>query len=96
MLASFFSQPVVWSTSLIELLTLVSVLALAVGAYRHIECHHSGCHRLGRFSHGQYKLCRVHHPNVPTSGRIDQTHIAESVPQPKAPAAPGQPGRIES
>ena len=80
MLATFFSQPLVWSTSLVELLTLTSIVAFVVGAYRHIECHHSGCHRLGRFPHGHYKLCRVHHPQVPTTGRIDQARIDEVSP----------------
>ena len=94
MLATFFSQPVVWSTSLVELLTLTSIVAFVVGVYRHIECHHSGCHRLGRFPHGHYKLCRVHHPQVPTTGRIDQARIDEvsptiraDVPKAKRPRA---------
>ena len=76
MLATFFSQPVVWTTSLIELLTLTTVLAFVGGAYRHIECHHTGCHRIGRFPHGHWKLCRVHHPDVPTKGKITDDHIA--------------------
>jgi hypothetical protein len=96
MLATFFSQPVVWSTSLIELLTLLSVLTLAVGAYRHIECHHSGCHRIGRFPHGHYKLCRVHHPNVPTSGPIDGARIEEAVQLAKAAAPEAPSERINS
>jgi hypothetical protein len=83
-LASFFSQPVVWSTSLVELLTLTSIVAFVIGAYRHIECHHSGCHRLGRFPHGHYKLCRIHHPLVPTTGPIDDARIAEAAPTPHA------------
>jgi hypothetical protein len=69
MLATFFSHPVVWSTSLVELFTLTSIVAFVVGAYRHIECHHTGCHRFARFPHGHYKLCRIHHPQVPPRGR---------------------------
>jgi hypothetical protein len=45
--------------------------------YRHIECQQEGCHRLGRFSHGHYKLCHVHHPHAPSDGKINQTHIDE-------------------
>ncbi len=75
MLASFFSQPVVWSTSLVELLTILSVITFAVAAYRKIECHQSGCHRIGKFDHGHFKLCRRHHPLVPSSGKITQEHI---------------------
>ena len=95
MLATFFSQPVVWSTSLVELLTLTSIVAFVVGAYRHIECHHSGCHRLGRFPHGHYKLCRVHHPQVPTTGRIDQARIDEVSPTIRADVPKAKPPRAE-
>ena len=95
MLATFFSQPVVWSTSLVELLTLTSIVALVAGAYRHLECHHSGCHRLGRFPHGQYKLCRVHHPQVPTTGRIDQARIDEVSPTIRAEVPQAKPTRAE-
>lgn len=78
MLASFFSQPVVWSTSLIELLTIVGVFAFLGGAYRHIECNQEGCHRLGRFRKGHLKLCHVHHPDVPSDGKINQSHIEKA------------------
>ena len=77
MLASFFSHPVVWSTSLIEVLTIASIVGIAAAAYRKIECHQSGCHRLGRFSHGHYKLCHIHHPKVPSNGKVTQKHIKE-------------------
>jgi hypothetical protein len=39
-------------------------------------CHHSGCYRRGRFRHGHYKLCHVHHPGVPSDGKITAEHIA--------------------
>jgi hypothetical protein len=96
MLATFFSQPVVWSTSLVELLTLTSIVALVAGAYRHIECHHTRCHRFGRFPHGQYKLCRVHHPHVPTTGQIDGARINEGPPTPQAEAPQAESKRVES
>ena len=70
-------QPVV-ITSWMELLTvatLLTVFGAVIGAYRHIECHQEGCHRLGRFPHGHLKLCHVHHPHVPSDGKINQTHI---------------------
>jgi hypothetical protein len=95
MLATFFSQPVVWSTSLVELLTLTSIVAFVAGAYRHIECHHSGCHRFGRFPHGHYKLCRVHHPQVPTTGQIDQARIDEAAPTPHAEVPQAKPTRAQ-
>jgi hypothetical protein len=46
-------------------------------------CHHEGCFRRGRFRHGQYRLCHVHHPNVPSDGKITDAHIAAVKPAPK-------------
>lgn len=61
--------------SVLEFLGLISLLAFFAGAWRHIECQRDGCHRWGRFPHGHYKLCRVHHPAVPDDGRITGEHI---------------------
>jgi hypothetical protein len=41
-------------------------------------CHQTGCYRRGRFRHGQYRLCQVHHPHVPSDGKITAEHIAAS------------------
>lgn len=71
-------QPVV-ITSWMEILTAVSLLALVSAfatAYHHVECHQDGCHRLGRFTHGHFKLCAVHKPGVPSDGKITAEHIA--------------------
>lgn len=71
-------QPVV-ITSYMEILTVVSLLALVSAfatAYHHIECHKDGCHRLGRFPHGPLRLCHVHHPLMPSDGRVTAEHIA--------------------
>jgi hypothetical protein len=43
-------------------------------------CHHSHCWRRGRFRHGHYRLCHVHHPLVPSDGRITAEHIARVRP----------------
>lgn len=75
MIATFLSQPVVYGTSIIEVvavIALVPTLGMIVG---HLICHQQGCFRLGRFPHGHYKLCHVHHPNVPSDGKITQAHI---------------------
>lgn len=74
---TFWSQPQVVTDSWVELASTVTLITLLVGAYRHFECHVSGCHRPGRFSHGHYKLCHVHHPAVPSSGRITLADIAK-------------------
>ncbi len=75
MIASFLSQPVVFGTSISEVLMDVTLLTLLGGLYRHVECHQQGCRRLGRFPHGHLRLCARHHPNVPSDGKITQQHI---------------------
>ena len=75
-LALFFTQPEVFSSSWMELVGTVSLVTLLVGAYRHFECHVKTCHRVGRFTHGHYKLCHVHHPQVPSDGRITEATVA--------------------
>jgi hypothetical protein len=58
-----------------EATIIASIVGSAAMAYRHIECHQEGCHRLGRFRHGHLKLCHVHHPLVPNDGKITQAHV---------------------
>ncbi len=53
----------------------LTLLGGLVMAYRHLECHQAGCHRLGRFAHGQLELCHRHHPKTPNDGAITQEHI---------------------
>jgi hypothetical protein len=95
-LALFFTQPEAFSSSWVELVGAVSLLTLLVGAYRHFECHVKTCHRVGRFTHGHYKLCHVHHPHVPSDGRITAATIAavESA-EPLPDAAPPHPAAAQ-
>jgi hypothetical protein len=72
---TFWSQPQVVTDSWVELASTITLIAFVLGVYKHLECHKTGCHRLGRFVHGRYKLCHVHHPNVPNDGKITQEHI---------------------
>jgi hypothetical protein len=58
-----------------ELTLITTMVALFATVYRHLECHKTGCHRLGRFQHGHWRLCRIHHPHIPTSGAITQEHV---------------------
>lgn len=100
-----FLSEQVFGDSYLELLTLAVLVSGFLGAYRHLKCHRSGCHRLGRFQHGHMKLCAVHHPLVPSNGRIGHeeiaavTHAGEQPAQPRprlpggaASGAPGAPG----
>jgi hypothetical protein len=76
MLAAFhFLTEQVFGDSYLELLTLAVLVSAFTAAYKHVECHQSGCHRLGRFPHGHLRLCAVHHPLVPNDGKITAEHI---------------------
>lgn len=79
-LGSVLSNPVVWGTSIAELVAIVALVPTLGAIMGHLICHQSGCYRLGRFTHGQYKLCRVHHPDVPSDGRITAAHINATKP----------------
>jgi hypothetical protein len=53
----------------------VSLLGIG-GIVSMLICHQKGCYRRGRFPHGHYRLCHVHHPHVPSDGKVTQEHIA--------------------
>jgi hypothetical protein len=72
----FWSPPQVITDSWVELASTITLIAFVIGAYKHVECHVSGCHRLGRFVNGHYKLCHLHHPGVPNSGKITADEAA--------------------
>jgi len=75
---------------------LISLIGIG-GIVSTLICHHSGCYRRGRFRHGHYRLCQVHHPLVPSDGHITGEHIdavtkqlaAESRHQPQGAEHPG-------
>ncbi len=71
----FWSSPQVVTDSWVELATVITLVAFVIGAYKHIECHQNGCHRVGRFTHGHLKLCHLHHPLVPNDGKITKDQI---------------------
>jgi hypothetical protein len=56
-------------------IAVVSLIGIG-GIVSTLICHRSGCWRRGRFRHGHYRLCHVHHPNVPSDGKITAEHIA--------------------
>jgi hypothetical protein len=85
---TFWSHPVVFADSWVELLSTITLVAFVLGAYKHLECHRAGCHRIGRFQHGHYKLCRVHHPLVPSDGKVGQAEIDAIKPGPSGTTAP--------
>jgi hypothetical protein len=79
-----------WLGLLVGVISLIGI----GGVVSMLICHRSGCYRRGRFRHGQYRLCHVHHPGVPSDGKVTDEHIAQ-VKQPAADAsrAPDPRGR---
>jgi hypothetical protein len=76
MLATFhFLTEQVFGDSYLELLTLAVLVSAFGTAYKHVECHQEGCHRLGRYAHGHLKLCARHHPLVPNDGKVTAAEI---------------------
>lgn len=59
-----------WISVASFVMSVVGIGGLA-GVYHMFECHVSDCKRLGRFPYEHYRFCRVHHPSVPTKGKID-------------------------
>jgi hypothetical protein len=62
------------------IVALVSLIGIG-GVLSTLVCHRSGCWRRGRFRYGHYRLCHVHHPDVPSDGRIGEEHIAAAKPR---------------
>lgn len=67
----FTSSHAEWIGLLVGLVSLVGI----GGIVSSLVCHRSGCWRWGRFRHGHYRLCHVHHPHVPSDGKITKEHI---------------------
>jgi hypothetical protein len=67
----FTSSHAEWIGLIVGIVSLVGI----GGIVSSLVCHHSGCWRWGRFRHGHFRLCRVHHPHVPSDGKITQEHI---------------------
>lgn len=64
----------------------VSLIGAALAVWKAHTCHVDGCWRIGRHpaADGQYRLCRVHHPDVPSIGRITPEHVAVAHMEAKA------------
>jgi len=59
-------------------LTVVSLVTLLAGAWRHLSCHVDGCPRIARYpvAGGRFKVCRAHHPEDEVRSRsISHRHI---------------------
>jgi hypothetical protein len=60
-----------WLGLLVGAISLIGI----GGVVSMLICHHDGCFRRGRFRYGHYRLCHVHHPHVPSDGKITDQHI---------------------
>lgn len=63
-----------WASAIGLLLSAVSLIGIG-GAVSMLICHREGCWRRGRFTHGHYRLCHIHHPHVPSDGQIGEAEI---------------------
>jgi hypothetical protein len=68
----FTSSHAEWIGLIIAVVSLVGIGGIAST----LICHHTRCYRRGRFRYGHYRLCHVHHPQVPSNGKITAEHIA--------------------
>lgn len=71
----FTSSHAEWIGLIVGVISLIGI----GGVVSMLFCHRQGCFRRGRFRHGQYRLCHVHHPHVPSDGKISDEHIAAAV-----------------
>lgn len=73
----FFSPPFVIGDSLIEWLTLFSIVALGIGAWDKVNCHEHGCPRISWHKDKDgHPICKVHHPDHPAEAwfKSDKSH----------------------
>ncbi len=56
------------------LVSAISLIGIG-GVVSMLVCHHDGCYRRGRFRYGHYRLCHIHHPEVPSDGKITDDHV---------------------
>lgn len=74
MLASlpFTTSHAEWLGLIVSFISLIGI----GGVVSMMICHHAGCYRRGRFRYGHYRLCHVHHPYVPSDGKVTDEHVA--------------------
>lgn len=54
----------------------ITLIAGLVAWWRAGECHVDSCHRRGKYPFKHYKLCRVHHPDMPD--KVTRLHIMKA------------------
>lgn len=67
----FTSSHAEWIGLIVGVVSLVGI----GGVVSMLFCHRKGCFRRGRFRYGHYRLCHVHHPHVPSDGKITEEHV---------------------
>jgi hypothetical protein len=67
----FTSSHAEWIGLIVGVVSLVGI----GGVVSMLFCHRKGCFRRGRFRYGHYRLCHVHHPHVPSDGKITDEHV---------------------
>jgi hypothetical protein len=62
-----------WSGIAADVLTVVPLFGIFFVLYRKHNCHVQGCWRIIWRTHGDYELCRKHHPDTPP--RADEIKV---------------------
>lgn len=62
-------QYLIWSGVVGDL----GIFAAIITWYFHSRCHVETCHKRGKYPFQHYKLCYIHHPDVPD--KITHLHI---------------------
>lgn len=81
-LASFLSHPIVFGTSISEVLQDAALISIIWAAFKHFNCHVNEpkfCWRWGHAVHGtSFRACHKHDDERPDDGRITAHHIMQA------------------
>jgi hypothetical protein len=87
MIASFLSEPIVFGTSVSEVLQDVGLATLVGTAFKHFNCHVNSPHFCWRFGHPVYdnsgggtsfRACHLHHDERSDDGKVTAQHIKDA------------------
>lgn len=83
MIAALLSQPVVFGTSISEILQDATLLVFVSAVFKHFNCHVNSprfCWRWGHIVPGtSFRACHRHHHERPSSGEVSAEHIEKAV-----------------
>lgn len=79
---SVLSEPVVFGTSISEVLQDAALASLVATAFRHFNCHVNSPRFCWRFGHPvpgtSFRACHAHHHERSTDGKVTVEHINQA------------------